>query len=152
MTHTDAWYSINEIARKHLQRFAETIDLGTLPSIKAYTGERWRRNLPMSCGVYFFKVRGSLQYIGSSVDIRRRWAEHYFPLVGPEDQANIAWILLEDPQALIIEHYCIAHFKPELNCIYNRSDSDASAIAEWHDHFTEQPKIDRGRLVQGSFF
>ena len=89
------------------------LNLSSLPSVPLCD----RKQLPATSGIYFALSGGTVQYIGRSVNIRQRWADHH--QTGELEKAGnvrIAYLAVSDPALLpAIETALIEFFNPPLN-------------------------------------
>lgn len=87
------------------------INLSTLPRVPLTD----RRNLPTTSGIYFAIANGEVQYIGRSVNIRQRWADHHRAGQLRAD-THIVYLEVSDLSLLPeIETALIEWFDPKLN-------------------------------------
>lgn len=69
----------------------ENLNLQSLPSVALSN----RKQLPSTSGIYFAIANGEVQYIGRSINIRQRWADHH--RAGQlESDTHIAYLEVSD--------------------------------------------------------
>lgn len=104
-----------------------SIDLKTLPALPLSR----RKELPQTAGIYFaIDAGGVVQYIGQSINLRQRWLQHHrqTALTFVHD-VRIAWIEVNELSLLKeIEGKMIRHFKPLLNGLKMKPDTDSPDI------------------------
>ena len=89
----------------------QDLDASSLPSVLLAD----RKRLPSISAIYFAMSSGSVQYIGMSKNLRKRWVNHHHKKHLDID-SNIAWIEVSNPDLLPqIEAALIEWFKPPLN-------------------------------------
>jgi excinuclease UvrABC nuclease subunit len=92
----------------------QTIPILTLPSVP-FTD---RRGLPKCAAIYFvLNDQGAVLYIGSSIELAKRWYGHHrIAVLMTHDAARIAWLVIDNVTALRkVEAACIAYFEPVCN-------------------------------------
>ncbi len=87
------------------------LDLDSLPFVLADK----RQDLPKSCGVYFVRLNGEILYIGTSANIRGRWAQHQVFLRLKEPSITKIHLLEVRENRNNIERELISHYRPPLN-------------------------------------
>lgn len=108
-----------------------SLDVSALPSVCL----THRAGLPTTAAIYFaIDSLGQIQYIGQSVNLRQRWANHHrqsqLDAIG---NINIAWLEISDPSLLQeIEEALIEHFDPPFNgLLKNKNLAELSGVIKW---------------------
>lgn len=97
-----------------------------LPPIHGSTGFRQGREVyvPSKGGVYFIHDLRGILYIGKTVDLRRRFAQHYWdrenPFLAlamehPVGDVTFSWTLTPSPDRDTLEAHLIAAYQPPCN-------------------------------------
>lgn len=77
-----------------------------------------RKRLPRLMAIYFvLNAKGTVLYVGQSINLALRWAAHHrAPKLIEYQATRIAWLVMDD-QALLdtVEQACIAYFDPLCN-------------------------------------
>ena len=77
-----------------------------------------RKRLPRLAAIYFvLNAKGTVLYVGQSINLALRWAAHHRAAKLSEHQATrIAWLVMDDETLLnAVESACIAYFDPLCN-------------------------------------
>lgn len=106
-----------------------TVDPLSLPSVPLSD----RRNLPSASGIYFaIDAEGTIQYIGLSININKRWLGHHrFDELSRIDSVRIAYLTCETDLLETVETALIEYFQPVLNDKLVVRPVPANSV-EWH--------------------
>lgn len=103
------------------------LDVSALPSIPLSDC----RDLPSIPAIYFAMSSGTIQYIGMSKNLRKRWVNHHHKKHLDLD-ADIAWIEVSNLDLLPqIEAALIQWFKPPLNIAGCEPDGKRSSLGSF---------------------